>query len=541
MSPSVPIHEPHLLVIGLIYAAFASWVSRRAGSDRVVHIFTSILLVMVLWSLGLWLRFNTGDFQIYRVAILGYFAVISFLGPLMVHLVHALHAKRAGWRWALYGFQAYPIYLLLSGQVLTVAYPTNQLGPHYLEFHLILFAYVLWSVGYLLWGLRKTENPQLRLQSISLTLGIGLSALGGGLSNFVLPLVFTSFRASAWGPVFLLAFLAFAMLSIVQFKFLNTELFVKRSLLLTFCLGSVILVFFGLYNLLQRILATLIAANYIGLALVAILSVSFPLFYRWLNQWLDEVLFPHRAHNEQQLAEAQKLSNFGVQAAGMLHEFRHPLTKIMLGLDTLEDLSQGQPEQLKLIENLRHNIEQLRQQMDTALTPVRKAGDLAGAPIDLPELLAKTLFGLDKLAKTKGIQIDQKGWAGSYILPMAMNVFIQVLQNLVLNAIEAMPNGGTLGLEAWVTSDALCITIRDTGVGIGPSDLEMIFDAFYTTKESGTGLGLWLCRKIISDVSGSLQCHSVVGQGTVFEISVPLSAEPPITDYQLDLGALGAK
>jgi len=103
--------------------------------------------------------------------------------------------------------------------------------------------------------------------------------------------------------------------------------------------------------------------------------------------------------------------------------------------------------------------------------------------------------------------------------------------NILLNALQAMPNGGTLGVRAEVASisgdgaDAgtiARITISDSGPGIAPEDLDRIFEPYFTTKENGTGLGLALTRRIILEHGGSIRAETVPGGGARFIIDLPI-------------------
>jgi len=100
--------------------------------------------------------------------------------------------------------------------------------------------------------------------------------------------------------------------------------------------------------------------------------------------------------------------------------------------------------------------------------------------------------------------------------------FIQVILNIALNAIESMPQGGTLTFrtsgEALESEGMITVTIQDTGIGINNKEIKDIFKPFFTTKERGTGLGLAICQKIIKEHGGNIGVESVSSQGTVFSI-----------------------
>jgi signal transduction histidine kinase len=99
----------------------------------------------------------------------------------------------------------------------------------------------------------------------------------------------------------------------------------------------------------------------------------------------------------------------------------------------------------------------------------------------------------------------------------------QVLLNLMLNGLQAMPDGGTLTLEAKVLKDQFLIAVSDTGSGIAPEHQRRIFEPYFTTKVKGTGLGLAISRRIIEAHGGTLIVFSKMGQGSRFEISLPLN------------------
>jgi signal transduction histidine kinase len=98
----------------------------------------------------------------------------------------------------------------------------------------------------------------------------------------------------------------------------------------------------------------------------------------------------------------------------------------------------------------------------------------------------------------------------------------QVLLNLMLNGLQAMPQGGTLTLEAKASNGSLLIAVTDTGTGIAPENLSRIFEPYFTTKAQGSGLGLAISRRIIEAHGGTITASNELGGGCRFEISLPL-------------------
>jgi signal transduction histidine kinase len=108
------------------------------------------------------------------------------------------------------------------------------------------------------------------------------------------------------------------------------------------------------------------------------------------------------------------------------------------------------------------------------------------------------------------------------------NQLSQVIVNIVLNAADAMPNGGTLTIRSRVRDDSVVIGFEDSGVGIDKEHLSRIFDPFYTTKEKGTGLGLAVSYSIIKKLNGNLTVESEINTGSKFVITLPINGEKKI-------------
>ncbi|MCL6520739.1 MAG: hypothetical protein K6T99_13020, partial [Armatimonadetes bacterium] len=101
----------------------------------------------------------------------------------------------------------------------------------------------------------------------------------------------------------------------------------------------------------------------------------------------------------------------------------------------------------------------------------------------------------------------------------------QVLRNIILNSLQAMPDGGNLYVDTARADNAVRIIITDTGLGIPSDKIEKIFVPFFTTKTKGTGLGLSIVRKIIENHGGTIRVQSEVGKGTTFEITLPIRSD----------------
>ena len=118
------------------------------------------------------------------------------------------------------------------------------------------------------------------------------------------------------------------------------------------------------------------------------------------------------------------------------------------------------------------------------------------------------------------------------------NYLKQLLLNLILNGIQAMPEGGKLTVQASTSRHNLNLTIRDEGVGIDPDNISRIFEPYFTSKANGSGLGLSIARRIVEAHDGNLSVTSEVGQGSSFHVTLPISGVKPISLHDSPLGFL---
>lgn len=231
---------------------------------------------------------------------------------------------------------------------------------------------------------------------------------------------------------------------------------------------------------------------------------------------------------EQQLIASGRLVSLGEITASMAHEFNNPLG-IVMGFteDLLSETDATDPSyrSLKIIDEETRRCEKIIRDLLQFARP--KSTDLV--PIDVKQIIEKTL-GLvaNHLYKQ---QID----SSSHIEEKLPKIHAdpqeleQVLVNLYLNAIDAMPEGGTLTVAAKPcatasgTPEHVTILVSDTGFGINPEDLPRIFLPFFTAKKKrGLGLGLSICDRIIKNHRGSIEVESQPGQGTTFQIYLPV-------------------
>ncbi len=228
---------------------------------------------------------------------------------------------------------------------------------------------------------------------------------------------------------------------------------------------------------------------------------------------------------EAQLIRSEKLAALGQLAAGIAHEIRNPLTSINILIHALlEKFPSENPQRqdLKVIEEEIHRIDEILDQFLRFAKPAPPFLEKTD-PLSIFEeilLLLRPQIEKEKITVHKEFQS----------LPMVLMDREQIKQamlNLLLNAIQAMPQGGPLILSGRNSEEGQWVelSIRDSGVGISEEDLNRLFDPFFSTKEGGIGLGLSITHRIIDQHHGKIEVASKPGEGTVFTVWLPIHYE----------------
>jgi two-component system, NtrC family, sensor histidine kinase HydH len=207
--------------------------------------------------------------------------------------------------------------------------------------------------------------------------------------------------------------------------------------------------------------------------------------------------------------------------AHISHEIKNPLVTIggfAAQLGRLTDLPEDARRRLTLIHQEVQRLEKFLADMSTftrGAPPQKTVGDLLALVREVAELMESSF-------KERAVTFHLH--AQGRIPPFAFDPgqVRQVLINLFKNALEAMPEGGDLTVSAEVEADNLILKIIDTGLGIPDDQVQNLFTPFFTTKPGGTGLGLVICRGLITQHQGEISIHSEVGRGTTCTIRLPM-------------------
>ncbi|HEX4774547.1 MAG TPA: HAMP domain-containing sensor histidine kinase [Candidatus Saccharimonadales bacterium] len=228
--------------------------------------------------------------------------------------------------------------------------------------------------------------------------------------------------------------------------------------------------------------------------------------------------------NDLQLSELRRFAELGRVSATLIHEISNPLTAALINLELGDSTSPG-------VRQARHNMQLLRRYVESARQQFRSSSPVTS--FTLASQISQLNSVLMPLAKRSHVQLDI-GTPNNVSLLGNPLKFQQIITNLAVNAIQAYKEPVTESRPSVVrlrfshTSDSLTITITDWGEGIAPSQLNQVFEPFYTTKNySGLGMGLAIVKQYVTDdFGGTISVCSSVRLGTKFTIRLPLSHKP---------------
>jgi signal transduction histidine kinase len=224
-----------------------------------------------------------------------------------------------------------------------------------------------------------------------------------------------------------------------------------------------------------------------------------------------------------QLIQSEKLAAIGKVTAGIAHEINNPLNNISLTAEVLlEDLPNlACSERLDMVRDILVQSDRAREVVHHLLEFSRARKVNTVEPVELGKLVADAVTLVRNQFRLGGITCHYDQPEQPVLINGNPNQLQQVLVNMMLNAVQAMPPEGRLDLAVQAEGKEARIVIRDTGAGMSPETKSHIFDPFFTTKNEGTGLGLSLSYAIVKDHRGDIEVESEQGRGTTFRIRLP--------------------
>jgi len=237
--------------------------------------------------------------------------------------------------------------------------------------------------------------------------------------------------------------------------------------------------------------------------------------HRKLKEQTD-ILF----QTEDQLRRADRLTALGELSAGMAHEIRNPLGSIKGAVEILKDDYATDDAKYEFIQILLKETDRLNNIVQEFLGFARPKQP-AFQQADLNEAIESVLTLTAQEARKTGVRLEKRLDPAIGKRSLDAGLLKQAFLNIVLNAIQAMPQGGVLTVESSARDGAIEVKVKDTGMGISEENRRKLFSPFFTTKKNGTGLGLAITYRIIENHRGRIDVASEPGKGTIFTVTIP--------------------
>ena len=246
-----------------------------------------------------------------------------------------------------------------------------------------------------------------------------------------------------------------------------------------------------------------------------------------------------RARELLRLGQVGRLNTLGELAAGMAHELNQPLTAVLASTQAaqrlLDDTDEGGPDLATTRQALAQSVQQARRAADVVarlrrlVQPVDGGG--ATRPLSLEDVVGSVVYLLMPQIHEQGVQIQLQGLANAPDVQADPVALEQIVHNLVLNALQALatvpPTRRRLVIGAEASRDSVVLSVHDSGPGFPPEALERSFEPFFTTRESGLGLGLSLCASLADGMGGGLVARNAADGGAELRLTLMRAAAAP--------------
>lgn len=240
-----------------------------------------------------------------------------------------------------------------------------------------------------------------------------------------------------------------------------------------------------------------------------------------------------RKRLEEDKLRAERLAVIGAMSARLAHEIRNPLSSITLNIDLVgdeietlaADKAGAASEARSLLRSIDSEVHRIQRVTEDYLQFARMPKPHRQR-IALNDVIAQGLSFMGSLFAAAHVHIDTQFDPSLPAINGDEGQLWQVVLNLVRNALEAMPEGGMLTVGTSRTRSGVAVTIGDTGKGMTEEERQQIFKPFFSTKPSGTGLGLPLVQQVVAEHGGTIRCESAPGKGSTFVIELPCTEEP---------------
>lgn len=477
-----------------------------------------------LWSLFLFLHYisKTENFAFITLRLLHSFAI--FIPACYLHFVVNLLDidRRKAIRFSyivsiiFLGVSYHPNFITAIGPKLCFSYYATA-GNLYIGW---IIAYTLIALygAYLLIKNYYYVSPLKKIQ-IKYVLFASMIGFTGG--STIYPLLY-NIPIPPWGEHIIFLYPLIFAIAVLKHDVFELNIVIKRTLVYSISLFLITAAYIVLVLISERFLRDIFGYQSIWITVGAAVLIAL-LFTPIKNkiQLLIEKFYIKSAYQklQKELVEIDKNKALQSLAAGLAHEIRNPLTAIKVFSEYLPEKFDDKAFREKFSRIVSEETEKINA-LITELLEFSKPSSLKIGAVDVHQLLNYTLNLLSGEILKANIKIVKNYQIKDATIQADSNKLKHVFHNLIKNSIESIVNKGTITISTAIDNDRLKIEITDTGSGISQKDITKIFDPFYSSKKSGTGLGLAVAQTVISEHQGSIYTQSTLGQGTTFAITL---------------------
>lgn len=417
----------------------------------------------------------------------------------------------------------------------------------------LFYAWIVFFSLYNLYQCHKTSAPQKQNQIKYVALGTGVAFLGGSTCFF---LIF-DIPIYPFGIYFIPIYVITVTYAIIKHKLMDIQIVIRKSLVYSTLIAILTLSYLLIVLVAEKflrdmvgyhsLLASTLMAFFVGIFFFPLRNKIQYAVDRYFFKGTQVEIAEQNVLLRREVADKEKFKAVATMASGMAHEIRNPLTAIKTFSEFLPQKMEDKEFLAKFSRIVGREVDRVNS-LVTNLLEFARPSPLQIKEVNLHALLSEILNYLNNEFLRSRIKAERNFDEGNpLILQADPNQLRQVFLNLFINAIQAMPQGGTLTVRSEAfgvgnqesgvgsknqsfisglrTSNSnlrtIQITIQDTGCGIDPKDVKRVFDPFFTKKEKGTGLGLAIVQGIIEEHKGKIRVESEVGKGTSFILEFP--------------------
>lgn len=333
-----------------------------------------------------------------------------------------------------------------------------------------------------------------------------------------------------FGFIFVLVWCFMMSHMIIKKKFLNIEVVIKKSAVYSVFLTLISLLYILLVFLLEHLINNKMSSFTIRLSAVIVIALLVSplrnkvqkIVNRWFLKATPEELVEVNVKLMEIASQSEKMKAIGTLAGGLAHEIKNPLTAIKTFAEHLPKKMEDREFLQKFSQIVGSEVDRIDDLVNQILE-FAKPGPIKPADFNLNKLLTDTADFLNNTFLKHRIRIKlDLTTTKDLIINADRSRLRQALLNLLLNAVESMPEGGALSVMTRADRRKVHVIISDTGKGIAKKDLPHIFNPFYTQKDTGTGLGLAITHNIIEEHGGKIWIESNIGKGTTVFVELPI-------------------